>query len=485
MGKHVTRTICAAGFLLVALGPLTSGVLAFDDVTTLADEDRSEYSSLTMGFDDVLPPDIIDKVFDECRRIHDLGDIYASGDLMHGKKATNWLPLDPKSPTPPRNFVEHAVQKFYELAVPEQFYSDDYNIPHYGEVTRYTKSDIKGGEWWIQARSGKEGIGFHYDKDEAYASIHMRMSFPIISTITYLTDVGAPTLILNQTSLDGSTDFPEVPHEGFLSYPKKNRHVMFRGDLNHGVSKTLSLDENSDSRVTLLINWWVEKPMEPNCMTLSDTLATKIDFNYPEKVAKAVNSAATSAPTEVNSESVPLLNITDPKTKNTKKYSRHMERFPPNDGFHYDMPRLKHLARNTLYAINWSWNHVYASVGMLDLWNRNLMSSVFRIQEPKCFVFVHDDRELEGPFGINWWLQPLAKGYEGEVKFYTATTEKAKNAWGEFGIRESDLPIAVMHDTVSDRKLVMERGVTFGEDKVRDLVEKFFGRNPDKKGGEL
>jgi len=35
------------------------------------------------------------------------------------------------------------------------------------------------------------------------------------------------------------------------------------------------------------------------------------------------------------------------------------------------------------------------------------------------------------------------------------------------------------------QKLVMERGVTFGEDKVRDLVEKFFGRNPDKKGGEL
>ena len=84
-------------------------------------------------------------------------------------------------------------------------------------------------------------------------------------------------------------------------------------------------------------------------------------------------AAASSAPTEVNSESVPLLNITDPKTKNTKKYSRHMERFPPNDGFHYDMPRLNHLARNTLYAINWSWNHVYATVGMLDLWNRNLM----------------------------------------------------------------------------------------------------------------
>ena len=212
-------------------------------------------------------------------------------------------------------------------------------------------------------------------------------------------------------------------------------------------------------------------------MTLTDKTAGKVDLNYPSKVAKAVKAASAPAPVEVNSDSVPLLNITDPKMKNTKKYSRHMERFPPNDGFHYDMPRLKHLAAHTLYAINWSWNHVYATVGMLDLWNQNQMNSLFRLQEPKCFVFVHDDRELEGPFGINWWLQPLAKKYNGKVKFFTATTQKAQNAWGEFGIVESDLPIAVMHDTVNNKKAVMERGQTLGEDKVEELVEKFLSRS--------
>ena len=112
------------------------------------------------------------------------------------------------------------------------------------------------------------------------------MAFPVLSSITYITGFGAPTLILNQTSLDGNIEFPEVPHEGFLSYPKRNRHVIFRGDLNHGVSHTLSMDDNSEQRVTLLVNWWARKPMEPNCLVMTDHLATKHGFNYPEKVEK-------------------------------------------------------------------------------------------------------------------------------------------------------------------------------------------------------
>mmetsp|Transcript_26104 Transcript_26104/g.49345 ORF Transcript_26104/g.49345 Transcript_26104/m.49345 type:complete len:405 (-) Transcript_26104:72-1286(-) len=403
--------------------------------------------------------------------------------MKFGKKSTNWLAMsEGVESAEPRNFIEYAIHQFYELAIPEHFYGDNYNIKHYDKLTRYSKSDIQGAEWWIQARSGKEGIGFHYDKDEAYASNYMTMSFPIISTITYLTDAGAPTLILNQTSLDGSQEFPEVPHEGFLSYPKANRHVLFRGDLNHGVSKTLSLDEDQpNSRVTLLVNWWTRKPMEPNCMEFTDEIAKKSGFVYPDKVAKVVETSKSVGPNKVNSETTPFLNITDPKNKNTKMYTRHMERFPPNDGFHYDMPKPKDLVAHTLYAINWSWNHVFGTVGMLDLWNQNQISSLFRIAEPKLIVFIHDDRDLEGPFGINWWLQPLAKKYQDRVKTYTATKEKASNAWGEFGIIESDLPIAVMHDTKTNRKLVLERGSVFGEDKVEELMNKFLGESsPDE-----
>jgi hypothetical protein len=48
-----------------------------------------------------------------------------------------------------------------------------------------------------------EDIGFHYDKDEGIASEQMRMVYPHTSSITYLSNVGAPTFIMNMTTPDG------------------------------------------------------------------------------------------------------------------------------------------------------------------------------------------------------------------------------------------------------------------------------------------
>ncbi|GMI33472.1 hypothetical protein TeGR_g12473 [Tetraparma gracilis] len=422
---------------------------------------EADYESLTSAHDDVFHPDVLPLLTQEIRDFFALGDIFSTGEMKFGKKSTVWLPLSPsRGKGKPRNFIEYAVEQLYELAVPEQFYGRNYNIKHYNELIRYTKEDIKGGEWWIQARGGKEGIGFHYDKDESYASNHMKMRFPIVSTITYLTDSGAPTLILNQTSLDGSIEYPEVPHEGFLSYPKTNRHVTFRGDLNHGVASTLSLSSSSEERVTLLVNWWVSSPMAPNCQTIPDGLATKIGFNYPEKVDKILtaNPEADRRKTPVSTYTAPVsapgaqpfLNMSSPEIKDSS-YTRHMEKFPPADSFFYDMPLLKTLEQGTMYALEWGYNHVFANVGMLDLFNSNQISSLFRFQEPKCLIFVKQEADLKD---IQWWLQPLAKNYQGKVKVYTAVKATAQNAWPEFGVVESDLPIAVMHDTNTDRKMV-------------------------------
>lgn len=90
-------------------------------------------------------------------------------------------------------------------------------------------ASIKGAEWWIQMKDSNTGaINFHYDKDEGYASLHSKMRYPKFSTITYLTSIGAPTLIFNQTTPDGNVDIPAIPDDGFISFPKLNRHVIFR-----------------------------------------------------------------------------------------------------------------------------------------------------------------------------------------------------------------------------------------------------------------
>ena len=180
-----------------------------------------------------------------------------------------------------------------------------------------------------------------------------------------------------------------------------------------------------------------------------------------------------------SSASTPFLNITAKENK-YKKYKRHSERFPPNDGFHFDIPRLKYLTKNSLYAIRWGYNHVFGSVSMLDLFNTNQVASLFRNPKPKCIFFVHEDIDLNSNFGINWWLQPLAKKYSQHIKVYTGTKKDSSNAWGSFGLTEADLPIAVMHDTQAERKAVMKKGEMLTADNVEIFWKNFLGIDDDE-----
>ena len=209
-------------------------------------------------------------------------------------------------------------------------------------------------------------------------------------------------------------------------------------------------------------------------MVLTDDLATKIGLNYPSEVSSYISSSGpvSGSQVPVNSDSTPYLNITGTKQKE-KGYKRHLERFPPNDAFYYDMPKNKALTKGSLYAVTWEDTRVFGHTGMLDLYNTQQVGSLFRDPLPKLIVFVHELRDLDSPTGINWWLQPLARKISDKIKVYTATTEKAKGAWAAFGLKEGDLPIAVMHDTQGDKKMVMEREGTFGMGKVEKLIEEF------------
>lgn len=57
-----------------------------------------------------------------------------------------------------------------------------------------------GAEWWIQIREeGRHsnlGMPFHWDKDERLLEQQGEVVCPAISTVTYLTEEGAPTVVL-------------------------------------------------------------------------------------------------------------------------------------------------------------------------------------------------------------------------------------------------------------------------------------------------
>jgi hypothetical protein len=90
---------------------------------------------------------------------------------------------------------------------------------------------------------GDDEVGMHFDAD--YGLEHQLphyMVHPRVATVTYLSNVGVPTLVLNRKSppptdvekmtLNGPVD------KGWLSYPMTGKHIAFDGRLLHGAPGT-------------------------------------------------------------------------------------------------------------------------------------------------------------------------------------------------------------------------------------------------------
>ena len=205
-----------------------------------------------------------------------------------------------------------------------------------------------GAEWWVQIRPSppkigryamlddnpdeisKTGISFHWDKDEDLplltgASIFV---FPHISTVTYLTDYGAPTMVLGcrADNLTGEWIVPgcrnakdrpedETPMEGFVSWPRAGKHLSFDGRYLHAAPPdlmeegrfveqtrlpelqttittendetkeqdgTLKLFRRRHRRVTFLVNVWLNyKPIDARMFP--ETMLDKMTKDDPKK----------------------------------------------------------------------------------------------------------------------------------------------------------------------------------------------------------
>ena len=147
-----------------------------------------------------------------------------------------------------------------------------------------------GAEWWAQVRGGghrHEGIEFHWDVDEHLcdlpggAGLHVH---PHLSTVTYLTKVGAPTLVLDAGSPTAATRAAVSTlygpiRTGALSYPRLGKTIVFDGAKLHGAVPTVGLGAPAGSnRVTFLVNVWLHHQphaVEPLPSTLAASMRAK------------------------------------------------------------------------------------------------------------------------------------------------------------------------------------------------------------------
>ena len=137
--------------------------------------------------------------------------------------------------------------------------------------------------------TAKSGISWHFDKDE---DLRVMMDgsmwvHPHLSTVTYLTSIGAPTMVVEKrVDLSGQIvdekepDGSSSPICGSVSWPRKGKHLCFDGRYLHAAptdlleegafDKQCKFDAPSDisekerkvlarrhRRVTLLVNIWL------------------------------------------------------------------------------------------------------------------------------------------------------------------------------------------------------------------------------------
>ena len=118
--------------------------------------------------------------------------------------------------------------------------------------------DWKGIEWWIQHRDLNDSKEFHLDtaisycRDAGYESLDRCPFYPAVGTVLYLDEVGGPTVVLDQV-MSACGLSPPIPESITVVHPERNKMLLFRGDLLHGV---LNSNAAAEKRLTLLVNYW-------------------------------------------------------------------------------------------------------------------------------------------------------------------------------------------------------------------------------------
>lgn len=136
-----------------------------------------------------------------------------------------------------------------------------------------------GAQFWVQVRPSAgddSSVAFHFDRDEQLALNFGVYEPPFLSTVTYLSEGGAPTCMLpvRHASCSRTTGCLEnhsrlavepsgAPMPAVCSFPREGKHLLFDGRLLHGCPSALAepterpVDSEPPLRVSLLVNLWL------------------------------------------------------------------------------------------------------------------------------------------------------------------------------------------------------------------------------------
>mmetsp|Transcript_27502 Transcript_27502/g.32095 ORF Transcript_27502/g.32095 Transcript_27502/m.32095 type:complete len:457 (-) Transcript_27502:25-1395(-) len=270
---------------------------------------RSSFESFSSAL--TISKEQTDNIVHDCEltftaRTKEDSDAYSNG-------ATYFVPASMK----PRCALEKLAMEIFKTHTKDLIPGRHYDV------------ERSGAEWWTlvlevnnneedneEEEDGDDEVGMHFDADYGLEEqLPNYMLHPRVATVTYLSNVGVPTLILNKRSppptdvdkksLNGSIGL------GWISCPMLGKHIAFDGRLLHGAIETFlptaspnksACDEKNvkrrrvgdegeyiekelkpivGKRVTFMVNIWINHcPIDAEL--IEDDLCAKMKTNWEE-----------------------------------------------------------------------------------------------------------------------------------------------------------------------------------------------------------
>eukprot|EP00980_Cylindrotheca_fusiformis_P004190 scaffold912_cov119-Cylindrotheca_fusiformis.AAC.6 len=278
-------------------------------------------------------PDHLETLREDCETVFTARDKPDGKAYSEGQ--TFFLPANMK----PRCALEALVKEIFQK-----------HVSHLEEGTFNPKNS--GANWWTlvmnddedtntpDASKTEEGeeeegeedeVGLHFDADyELEEQASNFLLHPRLATVTYISDYGAPTLVLEQKSPPmedlKKTTLEEGIDRAWLSHPKIGKHIAFDGRLLHGApalyfpsrnrpegepkSKRQKIDKR---RYTLLVNIWLNH-WQLDATLLDEEICTKLKTPWEETGGNLKGDEAYTPPFEWNK------NVDLGKTPEIKKH---------------------------------------------------------------------------------------------------------------------------------------------------------------------
>eukprot|EP00658_Telonema_sp_P-2_P032880 TRINITY_DN24245_c0_g1_i2.p1 TRINITY_DN24245_c0_g1~~TRINITY_DN24245_c0_g1_i2.p1 ORF type:complete len:267 (+),score=47.15 TRINITY_DN24245_c0_g1_i2:70-870(+) len=149
--------------------------------------------------------------------------------------------------------------------------------------------ECSGAEFWVQMKSPGQGLRLHWDKDESLRD-HCGLTIcPALSTVTYMSDDGAPTLVLDARVDNQGNSVKADITQAALSFPRKFKHFKFDGELLHSIAPHHAVHPGPDPRLSILVNIWLDHHpvgVEPISQPVVDMMAgpdIRVGFVGPEQ----------------------------------------------------------------------------------------------------------------------------------------------------------------------------------------------------------